>query len=237
MTPERESPQEKKRRDYRERVSGGNRRNAEARKKEKKKVGHETRSKADELLAQVKPQLSAEDTEVIAGELTAAHLQKSVSRKGVRKDGAVPLSETLEWQRERRRTSFGRKTSMRPHYDRIATEAVSILSSLEGEQMIAAARRARVLCTPENRHKFVDVLSLTQPVDRALDFVRRAISRWSEEHQALCRNKDLDKAFTAWLQKANRILRKNRLAAQNKLQGQQAAKTKLRILGKKPSRS
>src|SRR5580698_38579 len=120
MAFERESPQEKKRRDYSERVSGGNRRNAEARKKEKKKVGHETRSKADELLAQVKPQLSAEDTEVIAGELTAAHLKKSVSRKGVRKDCAVPLSETLEWQRERRRTSFGRKTSMRPHYDRIA---------------------------------------------------------------------------------------------------------------------
>jgi hypothetical protein len=218
MTPERESPQEKKRRDYSERVSGGNRRNAEARKKEKKKVGHETRSKADELLAQVKPQLSAEDTEVIAGELTAAHLRKSVSRQGVRKDGAAPFSEILEWHRERRRTSFGRKTSMRPHYDRIATEAVSILSSLEGEQMIAAARRAGILCAPENRHKFVDVLSLPHPIDHALDFVRRVISHGSvQEHQALCRNKELDKTFTAWLQRANRILNKDRLAAQRKL--------------------
>ena len=80
MTPERESPQEKKRRDYRERVSGGNRRNAEARKKEKKKVGHETRSKADELLAQIKPQLSSEDTEVAAGELTAAHMRNPTGR-------------------------------------------------------------------------------------------------------------------------------------------------------------
>lgn len=217
MAFERESPQEKKRRDYSERVSGGNRRNAEARKKEKKKVGHETRSKTDELLAQVKPQLSAKDTEVIAGELTAAHLRKSVSRKGVRKDGAAPLSEILEWQRERRLTSFGRKTSMRPHYDRIATEAVSILSSLEGEQMVVVARRAGILCAPENRHKFVDVLSLSHPIDRALDFVRRAISCFSEERQALCRNKDLDEEFTAWLQRANRILNKDRLAAQRKL--------------------
>jgi len=67
MKSERESPQEKKLRECSDRVTPGNRRNAEARKKEKKKVGHETRSKTDELLAQVKPQLSAEDTEVIAG--------------------------------------------------------------------------------------------------------------------------------------------------------------------------
>jgi hypothetical protein len=217
MTPERKSPEEKKRREYSERVSGGNRRNAEARKKEKKKVGNETRSKEDELLAQVKPQLSAEDVEVTAGELTAAHLRKSVNRKGVRKDGAAPLSEILEWQRERRRESFGRKTSMHPHYNRIAAEAVGVLRSLEGEQMVAATRRAAILCAPENRHQFVDLLSLSNPVDRALDFVRRAISRWSDEHQALCRNKDLDKAFTAWLQRANRILKKDSLAAQRKL--------------------
>ena len=217
MTSKRESPPEKKHREYSERVSGGNRRNAEARKKEKKKVGHETRSKADELLAQVKPQLSAEDIEVVAGELTAAHLRKSVSRKGVRKDGAAPFSQILELQHVRRRESFGRKTSMHPHYDRIAAEAVSILSSLEGEQMVAAARHASYLCTPENRHKYVDTLSLSNPVDRALDFVRRAISRGSNEHQALCRNKDLDKAFDAWLLRANRILKKDRLAAQRKL--------------------
>jgi hypothetical protein len=217
MAPERESPQDKKRREYSERASGGNRRNAEARKKEKRNLGHETRSKSDELLAEIKPQLSAEDTEVIAGELTAAHLRKSVNRKRVRKDGAAPFSEIIEGQSKRRRESFGRKTSMHPHYDRIAVEAVGILSSLEGETMVAAARRAGILCTPENRHKFVDVLSLDHPVDRALDFVRRAISRWSEEHQALCRNKDLDKAFTTWLERANRILKKDRLAAQKKL--------------------
>jgi hypothetical protein len=231
MARERKSPQEKKLREYCDRVTAGNRRNAEARRKEKKSVGRETRSKGDELLAQVKPQLSAEDAEVIAGELTAAHLRKSVNRKRVLDYGAVPFSQVIEMQRERRRVSFGRKTKAHPHYDQRAKEAIDALNSINEKQFVDVARRAGRLCSPEFRDKFSNELKPDVPIDRALHFLCRLSSRSNEENQALCRNKDLDRAFTAWIQKANRILKKDRLAAQRKLEKQQAVKKKLRTPG------
>jgi len=228
MKSERESPQEKKLRECSDRVTPGNRRNAEARKKEKKKVGHETRSKTDELLAQVKPQLSAEDTEVIAGELTSTQLQKSVNRKRVLKYDAVPFSQTIEWQRERRLVSFGRKTKALPHYDRRAKEAIDTLNAINEKQFVDVARRAGKLCTPEFRHTFSNQLKVDDPIDRALHFLWSVSWGSNEDNQALCRNRELGKAFTAWIKRANRILAKDWLAAQKKLQEQQTIKKKRR---------
>src|ERR1700677_292172 len=124
MKQDRESPQEKKSREYSDRVTPGNRRHAKARKDEKKNLKRETRSKGGELLSAVKLQASAEDAEILAGELTATHLKKSLIRKRPQKSSAVPLSQVIEWQLERRVESFGRKRRNHPKYDKMAREAV-----------------------------------------------------------------------------------------------------------------
>lgn len=228
MAQERKSPQEKKLKDYSDRVTAGNRRNASARKKEKKDVSRETRSKRDELLAQIKPQISSEDAELVAGELTTTHVQKSASRKGPQKCSAEPFSHVIERQQQRRIESFGRKTRTHPHYDRLARQAIDTLNAIEPERFVEVARRAGKLCSLEYRYKFDGELKADDPIDRALHFLCSVSSRSHEESQALCRNKDLDKAFTTWIERANRILRKDRLAAQRKLEEQQTIKKKLR---------
>jgi len=228
MARERKSPQEKKLRDYSVRVTAGNRRNASARKKEKKSVGRETRSKRDELLAQIKPQISSEDAELIAGELTPTHVQKSASRKGPQICSAEPFSHVIERQQQRRQESFGRKTRTHPRYDQLAREAIETLNAIEEERFVEIARRAGKLCSLEYRYKFEGELKTDDPIDRALHFLCSVSAHSHEESQALCRNRDLDKAFSAWIQRANRILRKDRLTAQRKLEEQQAIKKKLR---------
>jgi hypothetical protein len=233
MAHERKSPQEKKLRDYSDRVTAGNRRHAEARKKEKKNVGRETRSKRDELLVQIKPQISPEDAEIIAGELTAAHVQKSASRKQPRKSGAEPFSHVIERQQQRRRDSFGRRTKAHPLYDKWAKESVETLNSIKAGRFVDVARRAGRLCGPQHRHKFSTELNPEDPIDHALHFLCRVASHSNEENQALCRNKDLDKMLTVWIQKANRVLAKDRLAAQKKIGAQKAVKSKSKASEKK----
>ncbi len=228
MARERKSPQEKKLREYSDRVTPGNRRHAEARKKEKKNVGRETRSKRDELLSQIKPQISSEDAEVIAGELTTTHLQKSVTRKRALKYSAEPLSRVIEWQQERRRDSFGRRTKAHPLYEKWAKESVETLNSIKGGRFVDVARCAGRLCSPEYRYKFSSELKPEDPIDRALHFLCRVATHSNEENQALCRNKDLDKMITVWIQKANRVLAKDRLAAQKKIDAQKVVKSKSR---------
>jgi hypothetical protein len=233
MAHERKSPPEKKLRELNDRVTPGNRRNAEARKREKKNVGRETRSKRDELLAQIKPQLSSEDAEAIAGELTSTHLQKSVNRKRVLKYDAVPFSQVIERQHERRQVSFERKTKAHPHYDRRAQEAIDTLNLIDEKQFVDVARRAGRLCSPEFRYKLSNELKPDVPLDRALLFLVSVSSGSNEENQALYRNKEVDNAFTAWIKRANRILAKDKLVAEKKLQEQQAIKMKRRTSASK----
>jgi hypothetical protein len=200
MARQRETPQEKKLREYSERVSGGNRRNAEARKKEKLEVSHETRNKANELLAQIKPQISHEDAEVVAGELTSTHLQKSVSRRRVRKDGAAPLRQVIEWHLEKRIYYLGRKrkiTRPNPKYDKWAREAVETLTSIPKEIFADVARRAGQLCSPEHRYQYQDESFPTDPLDRALCFLQRLSGGSTDENQALGRNKEVNASLTA----------------------------------------
>jgi len=228
MSPARKSPQEKKQREYADRVTPGNRRHAEARKDGKKSLIRETRNKSNELLAAVKPQISSEDAELLTGELTAAHLRKSVSRKRPMKSNAVPFSQVIEWQLERRQESFGRRTKAHPLYDKWAKESVETLNSIKGGSFVEVARRAGRLCSPDYRNRFSSELGPEDPVDRALHFLCRVASCSNEENQALCRNKDLDKTLTAWIHKANRVLAKDRLAAQRKIDAQKAVKSKSR---------
>jgi hypothetical protein len=224
----RESLQEKKSREYSDRVTPGNRRHAKARKDEKTNLKREARSKGGELLATIKPQVSAEDAEILAGELTATHLRKSVTRKRPQESSAVPLSQVIEWQLERRIESFGRKRRNHPKYDKMAREAVETLNSVPKGSFADVARRAGKICNPENRYKYENELLLIDPLDRALYFLRRVSAHSHDENQALCRNKNLDSSLSTWIAKANRVLAKDRLGAQTKMDRQKALKTTLR---------
>jgi len=228
MARERKSPQEKKLREYNDLVTPGNRLHAKARKQQKKSLSRETRNKADELLAQIKPQISPEDAEIVAGELTAAQLRRSVNPKRRLKYSAEPLSQVITRHNERRETSFGRKTRAHPHYDQRAREALDTLNSIEGKHFADVARRAGRLCSPEYRYKLSSELNPNNPLDRALGFVCSVASGSNEEIQALCRNDKLNKAFQTWLEKANRVLRKDWKARYKKIVEQEAIKERRR---------
>jgi hypothetical protein len=230
MARERKSPQEKKLREYGDRVTPGNRRNAEARKKEKRGVGREIRNKTENLLAQVKPELPSQEAENLTEEITAGRVRKSVIRKRVLKYNAAPFSKVVEWQRERRVGSFQRKKRSYPHYDRIAREAVGTLNAIDNNQFAEIARRAGILCSPENCYKYARPQDLKDPIARALEFVRRATTCYSHEHQALCRNDDLKHEFRLWLDKADRILRKDQMAREKKAAEQRAIQQKLKTV-------
>lgn len=228
MSSAQKSPHEKKQREYAARVTPGNRRHADARKDGKKALIREARSKSNELLADVKPQMSSADTELLLGELTAAHLRKSVSRKRPLKYEAAPLSQVIEWQSERRVESFGRKTRSHTLYDQRARESVETLNSISKKNFNQIARRAGKLCSPEYRYKFDVGLNPDDPVERALQFLRRISAGSNEENRALCRNKDVDIALLAWIKKANRVLKKDSTAEKVKVETQKVLKKELR---------
>ena len=96
--------------------------------------------------------------------------------------------------------------------------------------MTQTARRAGILCQPQNLYSYETrtVLQTPDPVDQALRFLYQVASHSVEERNALCRNKDLKSAFDAWIDKANKILTKDRQAAQNKVTEQRILKQKLR---------
>jgi len=160
--------------------------------------------------------MSSEDAELLVGELTAAHPRKSVSRKRPLKSEAAPLSQLIEWQLERRIESFGRKTRSHPLYDQRARESVETLNSINKKSFDQITRRAGKLCSPEYRYKFDVGLKVDDPVDLALQFLRKVSAHSYEENQALCRNKDLDDALSAWIKRANRVLKKTELRNKGK---------------------
>lgn len=90
MGNKRKSPQEKKQLEFtRDHFSGGYnsaRGFSKGWRRKKARVNREYQRKSDELLAPIKPGLEADDAEMISGELTTAHFQKSVSRKRLRND-------------------------------------------------------------------------------------------------------------------------------------------------------
>lgn len=108
-------------------------------------VNRRYRRKSDELLASAKPGLGAQDFETITGEMTAAHLQKSVSRKRLKKIGVTNMGEKIKSRLQHRSETVGRRVRQHEHDEGVANAAVKTLRSLCGEKLVAVVKRAELV--------------------------------------------------------------------------------------------
>ena len=196
-------------------------------KRKKARANREYRRKSEKLLTQAKPGIAVDDVELLADDLTAARFQKSVIRKRLHKMGTVTVGEKVKRKLERRKESVGRKVQSHQHYDNAATLAISTLASLDGEKLVGVVRRADLLCGRRNADELKRVQQSNDPIDRALCFLYRLGWGSAHEFDVLRRNQGLDKALGSWMEKANRILRRDKRAVETKLDEKQRARKKL----------
>jgi hypothetical protein len=189
MEKERKSPQQKKELEYgKDHFTFGydsSRMFPRTWKRKKAHANRVYRRKSDELLVKAKPEISSEDAELIVGDITTAHLKQSVIRKRLQKNSTVTVREKIRINLEDREASIGRAPRNRSRYDKIATDAVATLASLEGEGLIDAARRAGLLRGTKDHAVLRKMEHSDTPIDRALHFVNRVTSHPCDERDAL----------------------------------------------------
>jgi hypothetical protein len=218
MAKERKSPQEKKSLEYtRDHFTFAEHSSfPKTWKRKKTHANREYRRKSDELLVQAKPGMAAEDVALITDDLTAALFQKSVVRKPLHKTGTVTVGEKVKLGLAKRDQRVGRRAQSHEPYDRAATSAVRTLTSLDGERLVSAARRAGILCGLGFTEEHGRLVRSSDSLDRALYFLYLLTSGSGREIDALRRNEELGTALTAWVTKANRILARDRRAIEKK---------------------
>ena len=231
MVRERKSPQQKKQLEYtKDHFTFGwysSRMFPTTWKRKKARANREYRRKSEKLLTQAKPGIAVDDVELLADDLTAARFQKSIIRKRLHKTGTVTVSEKVKRKLQRREESAGRKVLRRQHDDNVATSAVTALRALGGEELVSVVRRADLLCGERSVSELNRVMQSKNPIDHALHFLYRVSWGSALEIDALRRNQELDKALGIWMEKAKRILRRDKRAVETKLRQKQTARKKL----------
>jgi hypothetical protein len=239
MSRERKSPQEKKELEYtRDHFTGGwdsSRYFPKTWRRKKVRVNRQYRRKSEEVLTPLKVGSTVEDLESIADDLTAARFQESISRKRLRKVGTVTLGEKVKHKLERRAEAVGRKVSRDRHEDEMAAAAIKTMTALTDDELEDFVRRVDLLCCARSgkEHKRVFTRS-DNPIDRALRFLNAVCVMGSaSEINALRRSPSLDAAFRNWLEKANRIILRQRHAKERKVEGKERALQRLKAYGRK----
>jgi len=237
MAKERKSPQQKKElqqtKDHFTPGWNSSRMFPKTWKRKKTRVNRGYRRKSEEILAPAKPGIAADDVESIADDLTAARFQKSVSRKRLQKIGTITVGEKVKRKLERRKEAVGRNVRWHQKDEHAATSALQTLGSLGGQKLVDVVRQAEVLCAERNADELKRVFLSNDPVDEALQFLYRLTSGSAFENDVLRRNSELGKALDTWMAKARRILERDKRAEQKKLDQKQAAREKLKALGKR----
>lgn len=233
MGNKRKSPQEKKQLEFtRDHFSGGYnsaRGFSKGWRRKKARVNREYRRKSDELLAPIKPGLEADDAEMISGELTTAHFQKSVSRKRLRKIGVISIGERVKERLEHRSKTVSRRVHQHQFDDRVAKTAVRTLSQLSGKELIEVVNEAKLV----RKHDGIElgrIRNSSDPVDQALSFLHAVSLGSGRELEALRRNPDVNRDLGRWIQKVDRIIARDRRKEERKLNEKEAVRQKTRIV-------
>jgi hypothetical protein len=177
-------------------------------KHKKANINRTYRRRADELLAPAKRQISADDAEEVVGDLTVEHLQHSITRKRLQKQGTVSVGEKVRLKLEKRRESAGRKVNAHRKYDEIVAQAVGTLLSLDREGLknfLEIAAKFLQGSDPIERQR---IGQSSAPLDRALNFLEQLNHGNGCYLDALRRNRELCKAFQQWQKEAQRIVMK-----------------------------
>ena len=234
MTKARKSPQEKKALELtKDHFTGGFNSTRSFHKKWKQKKTHanrEYRRKSEELLAPAKPGIAAADVPLTVDDLTAVRFQKSVVRKPLRKTGTITVGEKIKVGLAKREQTVGRKVQRRESDHRAAASVIRTLSSLEGDRLVEFVRAAGRLCAAIGGDEARRVQLSKNPLDQALHFIYRLKWGLNSPADAVCRDEELHKALSAWTVKANRILRRDRRAIEERSEQKQANERKAKTL-------
>jgi hypothetical protein len=199
-------------------------------KQKKSEVNRQYRRKSDELLALAKPEISADEVEAVVGDVTVAHLKKSVWHKRLRKWSTVSLGEKIEIKSQKRQDTIDRRAKGKRNWDQVVTSAVSTLLALEGNELVQVIRRIAGLIQGGDPIEWMRTYQSKDGLARTIFFVEQ-INRGNGHYlNALRRNQELCKAFNSWIDKANRILAKQRRPAQRKLERKVATEKKVKAL-------
>ena len=194
------------------------------------RANRDYRRKSEEVLAEVKPGIASDDVESVADDLTAARFRKSISRKRLHKTGTVTIGEKVKIKLEKREDAVGR--NVRRHRSNLqeAAAAVSALRALRGDKLIDVVRRADRLCTSHNADELKRVRQSDDPVDRAIFFLYGLSWGSVAKLDGLKMNPELDRDFRVWVEKANRIIERDKRERERKSDQKDAARKKLRAL-------
>jgi hypothetical protein len=179
----------------------------------KAEANRQYRRKSDELLAVAKPQISADDAEGLVGDVTVAHLRKSVSHKRLHKWGAVSLGKKIESKSQERQDTIDRRSKGRRNWDQVVKSAVSTLLALEGDELVQVIKRIAGLIEGGDPVEWTRTYQSKDRLSRAIFFVEQVNRGNGHYIDALRRNQELCIAFKLLIDKTNRILAKQRRPA------------------------
>ncbi|HWB33520.1 MAG TPA: hypothetical protein VG714_10120 [Acidobacteriaceae bacterium] len=217
MPRTKKSPQEKKQLAYdRDHYSSGE--SDKARRswgRKKANANRQYRRKSDELFAEIKPGMDASNASEIAEELTVAHVQKSLTRKRLQKWSAVTLRETVSRSLTHREERAGRRArSKQRKYDAVSS-ALDVMTSLRAEELTKFVRRYALISRGSDPIGYQKMAGSKKELDRALCFLYEWQFR-GVHRDVICANKKMKETLAHWAVKANRILARDRRAAETK---------------------
>jgi hypothetical protein len=232
MAQERKSPQLRKHLEYtRDHFTYGHashRAFPKVWKRKKAYVNRSFRRKGDDLLAQAKLGIEAEDAAMIGEDVTTARIAKFHTEKRLYKSGTVSVGERVRQKLQRRKESVGRRPKSKGNYDRLATEAVRTVTALEGNELKLVAHRMSRLCQGGDPVEFQRIQQSSDPIDQAVKFFGGVFRGSAPEKLALRRNKSLCRAWSNWIDTANRILLADRRPFETKAEQKVATEKKLK---------
>jgi hypothetical protein len=199
-------------------------------KRKKTLANREYRRKSEELLAQAKPGIAADDASSIVDDLTPAHFKKSVVRKPLVKTDTVTVGEKVKLKLARRQQAVGRKVQLRETAHQAATSAIGTLCALEDERLLDFVRRADRLCRVHDSKEFVRLQLSKDPIDRALYFINCLASGMNSPEDTICRDPELRNALAVWFAKAHRIIRRDRRVIEEQVERKQVTDKKVKAL-------
>lgn len=234
MAKERKSPQEKKSLEYtKDHFTFGrlsSRVFPKTWKRKKTLANREYRRKSEDLLAQAKRGIAAEDASLIVDDLTSAHFKQSVIRKPLIKADTVTVGEKVKLKLAKRQQTVGRRVRVRESAHQAASSAIRTLCSLEDERLVDFVRRVDRLCRVHDSKEFVRLQLSKDPIDQAMYFINCLASGTNSLEDTVCKDPELRAALAAWFAKANRIIRRDRRVMEEKVKQKQITEKRVQAL-------
>ena len=201
-------------------------------KRKKTLVTRELRRKGNDLLAQAKPGIGADDAASITSDVTSSRIGKFIVRKRLRKTGTVTVGEKVKLKLQKRQELTGRRVEKIQADDQFVASAIATLRSLEGKEFEVAVKRASFLRSKSDAHESVRLMLSDDPVDQALHFLNGIFWGINSKMDAVRINRELHTEFIEWIKKADRLLARENRPIERKAEEKLRTEKKLKSLNR-----